>query len=168
MTPPTFSNMKTAIAIVSAIAFATSSYSRAAETSVLELPAKDYKVGFGDLWVGENVDGRKVLLQGREIEEYLFAHAPSRIVYDIPAGMTSFSAWGVRTEGDDNVVGSWIYLVKIDGKEVFRSKPLVDYQTYEIPIAVNIPSGSKEIELIVDDMRNKFSDHSIWALPTLK
>jgi len=33
---------------------------------------------------------------------------------------------------------------------------------------VQIPPGSKEMELIVDPMNNGFSDHSIWAEPTFK
>ena len=151
-----------------ALALALASQPAAAETSLLELTVKEYKVGFADLWIGKNVDRRKVVLQGKEIEDYLFAHAPSRILYDIPAGATKFEAWGIRTQGDDNVFGSWFYVVKIDGKEVFRSKPLVEHETYEIPISVAIPAGSKEIELIIDDMTNRFADHSIWALPVFK
>ncbi|MDX2081098.1 MAG: NPCBM/NEW2 domain-containing protein [Terrimicrobiaceae bacterium] len=139
-----------------------------AEISLLELPVKEYKVGFGDLWIGRNLDKRKVTVQGKETEDYLFAHASSRVKYDIPAGVSRFEAWGVRTNGDENVFGSWFYIVKIDGKEVFRSKPLVDYETYEIPISVEIPAGSKELELVIDNMTNGFADHSIWALPKFK
>jgi hypothetical protein len=135
------------------------------EISLLELPVIKYEVGFADLWIGKNVDRKKVLLGGEEIEDYLFAHAPSHILYEIPPGVTAFEAWGVKTQGDDNVFGSWIYIVKIDGKEVFRSNPLVDYYTYEVPIKIRFPAGSKEIELIIDDLSNRFADHSIWALP---
>jgi len=136
--------------------------------SLLDLPVKDYKVGFADLWIGKNVDNREVLLHGKPCEEYLFAHAPSRVVYSIPAGVASFSAWGIRPDGDSNVTGSWFYIVKIDGKEVFRSNPLQEYADKEVPIDVQIPPGSKEMELIVDPMNNGFSDHSIWAEPTFK
>jgi hypothetical protein len=159
------------ILLILAIAATSFGYVRAAqpsEISLLELTVKEYKVGFADLWIGKNVDKRKVVLEGKEIEDYLFAHAPSRIVYDIPPGFSKFEAWGVRTQGDDNVFGSWLYVVKIDGKEVFRSKPLVEYYTYEIPIQIQIPAGAKEIELIIDDLTNKFADHSIWALPKFK
>ena len=143
--------------------------SQATEISITELPVKDYKVGFGDLWIGKNVNDRKVVLKGKEIEDYLFAHAPSRIVYDIPQGVTSFSAWGVKTQGDDKVVaGTWLYIVKIDGKEVFRSKSILSYDFFEVPVNVSIPAGSKTIELIIDDLRNNFCDHSIWAKPVFK
>ena len=138
----------------------------AAEFSLLDLPVKDYRVGFADLWVGKNVDDRKVLLNGQPCTEYLFSHAPSRVVFDIPPGVTSFSAYGIGTTGDKNVVGTWIYIVKVDGKEVFQSKPLVDYPTPQIPIQAAIPAGSKEIELIIDHMKNSFCDHAIWAVPT--
>jgi len=159
--------MKPIIAIAIATILVAAALS-AAEVSLLDLPVKEYKVGFGDLWIGRNLDKRKVFVQGKETEDYLFAHASSRIKYEIPAGVTKFEAWGVRTHGDENVFGSWFYIVKIDGKEVFRSKPLVEYETYEIPISVPIPQGSKELELIIDNMTNGFADHSIWALPKLK
>ncbi len=156
--------------IITSIAFAVALFSQAiaAEMSLLDLPVKDYKVGFADLWVGKNVDNRKVLLHGQLCNDYLFAHAPSWVLYDIPAGVSSFSAWGIRPDGDINVIGSWFYVVKIDGKEVFRSKPLADYPNLEVPIQVSIPPGSKVIELIVDPMKNAFCDHAIWAVPVFK
>jgi hypothetical protein len=132
------------------------------------LPANGYKVGFGDLWIGRNLDHRDVFLHGEPCGDYLFAHAPSWIAYDIPSGVTSFSAWGITTTGDSNILGSWFYLVQIDGKEVFRSKPLLQYPKMEAPIEVAIPPGSKEIKLIVDPMNNSFADHAIWAVPVFK
>ncbi len=105
---------------------------RAEELSLLDLPVNDFKVGFGDLWISKTIDDRPVYLKGKPCEEYLFAHAPSRVVYDIPQGITSFSAWGVRPSGKSNIVGSWIYIVKIDGKEVFKSKPLLEYPSLEV------------------------------------
>jgi hypothetical protein len=140
-----------------------------AEThNILDLPVLDYKVGFADLWIGRNVSDRKVLLHNREIQDYLFAHPPSRIRYAIPPGVSTFTAWGVRTDGDSNVVGTWFYIVKIDGKEAFRSEPLVEYKNYTVPISVRIPPGSRGIELIIDNMGNGFCDHAIWALPTFQ
>jgi hypothetical protein len=159
--------MKSRLLIVTAIICGCIS-THAKDISLLDLPVKEYKVGFGDLWIGKNLTHSRVLVQGQETKDYLFAHAPSRIIYQIPGDASSFSAWGVRIDGDDNVYGSWFYIVKIDGKEVFRSKPLVDYEAYEIPIHVSIPKGSKEIELVIDDMGNNFADHSIWAVPTFK
>jgi len=140
--------------------------SQAETISILELVPVEYKVGFADLWIGKNIDNKKVLLEGEEIQHYLFAHAPSSIMYKIPEGVTSFNAWGIKTEGDGNVVGSWIYSVVIDGNEVFRSKPLVTYENCVVPINVEIPFGAKIIQLKIDDMSNAFADHSIWAFPT--
>lgn len=140
----------------------------AAEISLLDLPVLEYKVGFADLWFGKNVDNRTVMLHGKETEDYIFAHAPSRVLYAIPAGVTSFQAWGVRTHGDSNVVGTWVYIVKIDDKEVFRSEPLEHYQNHEVPISVGIPAGAKIIELVIDDLTNNYADHSIWAAPTFR
>lgn len=137
----------------------------ASEINLIDLPIKQSQVGAGELTIGANWDQYPVFLKGKEINNYIFAHASSWILYDIPAGMTSFSAWGVRVHPDDNVQGSWFYVVKIDGQEAFRSNPLMNYVNCEVPINVSIPSGSKQIELIVDSMGDIFADHSVWALP---
>ena len=165
---PHFYPMKRIAALAIALMFTLLSRVVAGETSLLDLPVKDYHVGFGDLWISKCLDHRQVLLHGKPCEEYIFAHAASWILYDIPAGVTSFSAWGIRPSGDDNIVGSWFYIVKVDGKELFRSKPLASYPDLEVQIQVAIPPGSKQIELIIDPMKNQFADHSIWAVPVFK
>ena len=137
--------------------------------SLLDLPIKTYHVDYGDLWIGKNVNQRKVYLHKNQITDYFFAHASSRIVFDIPEGVKSFNAWGVRPHGDEAVVvGSWCYIIKIDGKEAFHSRALSEYKNSEVPINVQIPTGAKVIELIVDNMHNGFCDHSIWAVPVFR
>jgi hypothetical protein len=163
----------TIISVVAALTFSgctsvTNTTQETTDMSLLNLPVKEYQVGYGDLWVGQNVDKNKVYLHEKQISDYLFAHASSRVVYDIPEGFRSFNAWGVRPKSNKVVAGSWIYIVKMDGDEVFRSGPLSSYDSFELPINVPIPAGTKTIELITDNMTNGYADHSIWAKPVFK
>ena len=57
---------------------------------------------------------------------------------------------------------------KVDGKEIFHSKRAEDYPGLVVPIQAAIPPGSKQIEFIVDHLKNNFSDHSIWAYPVFQ
>lgn len=136
--------------------------------SLLDLPVSEYAVGFGDLWISKTLGNTQVFLRQQPCENYLFAHAPSRVVYDVPRGTLRFTSVGVHPSGDPNIVGSWAYIVTIDGKELFHSKALLDYPNLECPIEVDVPPGAKRIELIVDDLRNNFGDHAIWAEPTFE
>jgi beta-lactamase regulating signal transducer with metallopeptidase domain len=136
--------------------------------SLLDLPVLDYHVGFGDLMISRSLDQRQVFLGQKECADYLFDHSPSRVLYNIPPGATLFTAVGVRPRGLDNIMGSWAYIVKIDGEERFHSKALSEYPDLECPIRVAIPPGAKQMELVTDDLRNSFCDHAVWAVPVFK
>ncbi len=123
------------------------------------------RVGYAELMYGKNLGDTGVYLHGEPINDYIFAHAPSQVVYAIPDGARMFMAWGVKPDYSSNITGSWRYIVLIDGKRVYRSRPLNSYAGREVQISVGIPPGSKTIELWVDPMGDNHWDHSVWALP---
>jgi len=88
-------------------------------------------------------------------DEFVYAHAPSRIVYAIPDGMKSFTAMGYcpRTYHVS-------YQIALDGNIVFESP-----RAGVVPIRVDFPPGSETIELIVDPLGDPNSDQSYWLLP---
>ena len=137
--------------------------------SLLDLtPSKEPKIGFGSLKQGgERYLGDAVVVNGERCNQWLGAHAPSRVVYAIPFGVKTFSAVGVRPD-NQSIPGSWRYMVRIDGNQVFRSKPLNEYRDFQVPIEVAVPMGAKTIELIVDELENFRNDHAVWALPVFK
>lgn len=128
--------------------------------------ASEYRVGYGELLSEKNLNNLPVYLAEQQIaSEYLFAHAPSCVSYKIPEGARSFNALGVKPSGDDNIRGTWTYVLKVDGNEVFRSEPLNTFLDNIVPISVNLPKGAQTIDLIVEDLGSNISDHSIWANP---
>ena len=74
-------------------------------------------------------------------------------MYEIPTGVVSFTATGVRPSGDKNIWGEWSYRVKIDGKKVYESGELKKEPNMEIPISIPIPPVSK---------RDIFGNRSTW------
>lgn len=132
--------------------------------SLIELKPVSYSVGWADLLVNTSIDGLIAHLDDAPCEEYLFAHAPSSLVYEIPSGATHFTAIGIAPRGLQNP-GTWIYSVKIDRKVVFESRSLQSYANKQVPIEVAIPKGAKKIELLVSEMKDAWQDHSIWAKP---
>lgn len=132
--------------------------------SLIEVKVVKYEVGWFDLLINSCPEGRSVTLDGEKCEEYIFAHAPSVIVYDIPPAATHFTAVGLCPEGLENP-GTWTYRVKIDTRIVFESRSLQTYPKKQVLIEVAIPRNSKKIELCVDEMKDIHQDFSIWAKP---
>ena len=158
--------MKTIPILLSAFLFA--SLSRAQTTvptkSLIELKPVSYSVGWADMLVNASLDGFVVSLDGQACTEYIFAHAPSSLVYEIPPAATHFTAIGIAPQGVPNP-GTWVYSVKIDRKIVFESRSLQTYPNKQVPIEIVIPKGSRKIELIISEMNDRTADHSVWAKP---
>jgi hypothetical protein len=94
----------------------------------------------------------------REIEyckEFLFAHAPSRVVYAVPDNMRSFTAVGQCLSSQQVS-----FQVLADGVLLFKS-PAAGI----VPIRVNLPRGCRAIELIADPLGDSFGDVAYWLYP---
>ena len=89
-------------------------------------------------------------------KEFLFAHAPSHIVYALPPDAKSFSAVGYCV-GNPDVKFS----VLIDGRTKCESG-----RAGVAPIALDIPLGAKTLELVADK-GSFWSNHSHWLMPRL-
>jgi hypothetical protein len=90
-------------------------------------------------------------------DEFLFAHAPSQIVYALPEGAKEFSAIGYCAKSD-----SVKFRVYADGDLLFQS-----CRAGIVPVRVPLPKGAKRLELCVDALDDSGSDHSIWCYPRL-
>lgn len=88
-------------------------------------------------------------------EEYLFAHAPSRLVYILPAGAKRFTAIGYCLHNY-----SVQFKVGVDGVILYESP-----RAGIVNIDVSLPSGACRLELVVDDMGNNLLDRSFWCYP---
>ncbi len=99
-------------------------------------------------------------LAGRYFTDGLYAHAPSRYVFDLGGGWKTLTAEaGIQSGGD----GAAIFVAKADGREIFRSPKLVGAKTAKISASVE---GAKSLELIVEQApEGNRAAWSIWAVP---
>lgn len=135
-----------------------------------ELEPTKAKVGFADFAPNyyPNEDNAPVLVDGKKCNYYIFAHADSDIVYNLPKGTKRFTAIGIKPSKDKGIAGTFAFEVLLDGKSVFKSKALRLYPNYQVPISVDIPPEAQTLELKIDSLGNNFADHSIWAFPFLE
>jgi endo-alpha-N-acetylgalactosaminidase len=87
-------------------------------------------------------------------------HADSRIVYQCPGDARVFAA----TIGCDQkaLVGSVVFVVEGDGRELFRSRIL---RADSRPVDIRVPLDNiQELALIVEDGGDRINaDHGNWA-----
>jgi hypothetical protein len=135
------------------------------------LTPKKSKVGYFSLGINTNNADNKtfaVIVNGKECKQYIFAHAPSSVVYDIPPGSRTFTAVGTKLDKNVGfVLATWKYVVIVDGKTIYESKPLNEVKGFDLDISVPLPAGAKELELKVDELENNTCDWAVWAYPKL-
>ncbi|MDB5347614.1 MAG: Tetratricopeptide repeat protein [Schlesneria sp.] len=90
-------------------------------------------------------------------DEFIFAHAASSMKFQVPEGMTRFTAIGY------NVMSQMArYEVLADDVRVFQSA-----EAGIVPIDVRLPANTKTIQLKIDACGDITGDHAIWCYPRL-
>ncbi|HEY4260178.1 MAG TPA: NPCBM/NEW2 domain-containing protein, partial [Schlesneria sp.] len=89
--------------------------------------------------------------------EFLFAHAPSSVKYDVPDGMSRFTAIGWNP-----LSNSVKYEVRADDKLIYSSP-----EAGIVSIDIKLPVATKTIELKIDHLGDISMDHSYWCYPRL-
>ena len=98
-------------------------------------------------------------ISGKTPDDVYFAHAPSVLIYDIPAGMKSVSGFACCPVNDSQ--DGVIFMVKIDERTAFRSA-VTSGEKNVVQFSVNIPAEAQEISFIADKNKNPHGDHSYW------
>jgi hypothetical protein len=100
---------------------------------------------------------------GQFFERGLFAHAPAKHVLDLGGHGKRFrSAYGLQ-DGHD---GSVVFVVRGDGRELFRSPLVRDHKLRKIDVDV---SGVQALELSVEDGGDgSRGDWAVWIAPQVK
>jgi quinoprotein glucose dehydrogenase len=125
-----------------------------------ELAAVSATTGFGRIGAGRSCMDNPLRVAGKAYARGIGVHAPSRLVYEVPAGAKGFvSRVGVDDEARAGRVG---FEVWVDGRKAWGSGPIragtID-RTY-----VEIPAGARRIELRVDDGGDGTNgDHADWC-----
>lgn len=117
--------------------------------------------GWGELGFDRTVEGRPLRMRGRLYSRGLGTHAPSSLLFEIPAGYEAFVATvGVDDETDG--AGSVIASVSLDGREVFRSPVLTGASP---PAEVRIPLGGARQLLLRAEVAGDGQrfDHVAWG-----
>ncbi len=95
----------------------------------------------------------------------LFAHAPSRYVYDLNGKWKTLrGAAGLHTAFQHYAYGV-VFVIKTDGKEVFRSSVIrgSEHPRYDVDV-----TGVKTLELVVDKAQDRNGGNwGLWLDPTL-
>ncbi len=140
------------------------------------LPFGKYSVGkfeFPSPYSEDSIrKGDPIVFNDTHYTQGIFAHAPSKLVYDIGGNnFTKLSAQLglVDSINNGNRCGDGVnYVVLIDGKEVFRSRRLfIGSEIVNLEASI---SGGKELTLIVEDGgADDFNcDWAIWGDPILR
>jgi hypothetical protein len=125
------------------------------------------KVGWGRLMrdqVAADMNSMCFLAVGGEFyESGLYAHAPARFVLELGGAWKRFVSGAGLQDGND---GSVVFVVRGDGKELFRSKTVKDHRLRTLDVDV---SGVKTLELIVQNAGDdNASDWGVWIAPELR
>ena len=136
-------------------------------TKLTAIEPKESHVTWGRLVSGRLLwDGKPMKIRRLAIRDGFFAHAGSRIVFDIKD--KGYTALRGSAGLEDGFNGSVQFKILGDGKQLWQSEPIVmekgraQIARYALDIA-----GISELVLVVDDLGSATNDHSIWIEPEL-
>ncbi len=143
---------------------------RTATGSSLELGNADLlvpaQIGWGELGRNftNNNEGKQLCFTQGPVVKGLFAHAPSKLQFDLGGQWTNFSGsvgvvWG-------SVAGSVVGIIRVDGVEKFRTS-ILTATSAQPTFSINV-QGGQTLELEFTDAGDSAnSDWSTWINPVL-
>lgn len=129
------------------------------EILLRKMPIEVAEVGWSEPYCGPHASGRK------EFENTFWAHAPSKYVFRLGRKWKTLeTSYGlIRRAGLH--AANCIFIVKGDGKELFRSAPIRD--NLDRPLSLDVRNVDR-LELIVDPNGTNNEDQACWFEPKLK
>ena len=122
------------------------------------------QVGWGELGRNFKNKGQQLCFSQGPVAKGLYAHAPSKLRFDLGGQWTNFSGsagvlWG-------STLGTVVGVIKVDGVEKFRSSTLTATGT-QAPFSINV-QGGQTLELeFTEGPDSANSDWSTWINPVL-
>ena len=93
-------------------------------------------------------------------DQYIFAHAPSSLIYEVPADCVAFRGQ-LANESPETPFRCMVY---VDGNEALVSGPRTASDG-PMPVSVPLPRGARRIELVALPVTETRSLHTIWVNP---
>lgn len=139
-----------------------------AEVEVSRLEFVEATVGWGrplrDQVLAEGGGACWLQVDGVFHEQGLFAHAPARYLLDVSGGNWKRLVTGYGLQ--DGHTGSVVFVVRGDGRELFRSAKVTGHTLREADVEI---TGVKRLELVVEDGGDgPGSDWGVWIRPRLR
>ena len=165
--PPTYySRPVTAIAITVFAGFQVAqlepikhiSFDEQGKIYLSDIREESYTQGWGRLQKDRTISNNSITIANQHFDKGLGAHAPSKIVYTIPAGAKYFQAFYGLDEGGKK--GRVRFDVLLDDQQVWSSGT-TNYATAK-KVLIDI-SSAREITLHIDPVGSMNSDHANWA-----
>ena len=137
------------------------------QVAVTELAFSDSSVGWGrplrDEVIVEGHPTCFLQIDGKFHESGLFAHAPSQYTLDLAKDWKRLKAGYGLQDGHD---GSVVFVVRADGKELFRSSLIKDHRLHDLDVDL---SGAGTLELVTENGGDGASgDWGVWIEPRLE
>lgn len=105
-----------------------------------------------------------ITIDGEEYkrEEFISAHAPSRITWNFERPITAFRA---RLALNPKKPGNVIFRVETDGGKIFASKPVIQKLSRNVNLTFK---PTRTLVLITDTNGDISNDHSVWLRPEIR
>ena len=129
------------------------------EILLRKMPIEVAETGWWEPWCGPHSSGRK------EFENTFWAHAPSKHVFRLGRKWKTLELSYGLIRNADLKVANCIFIVKADGRELFRSMPIRDH--LDRPLSLDVRNVDR-LELIVDPNGDQNQDQACWFEPKLK
>jgi len=131
------------------------------ENNVLlqELKHAHAEQAWGEPKMGKSVENNAMRIDGRVFEFGIGSHAASKLAWNLNGSYKKFHSY-IGLDDESACGNGAIWVVKGDGKELYRSKVLTSHEIDSLNVDI---SGVKVLELETQDNGDKDCDHANWA-----
>jgi serine/threonine protein kinase len=140
-----------------------------------EIKPRTTTVGYGDFSIGEysftSTDasdkvkkGDSIIAHGIQYPHGLFAHAPSKLTYELNKQYSELRVSTVLVDWIQCGDGA-VFVILLDDQEIYRSKRMF-YSSPPVDVKIDITDGN-QLELIIEKGSDLDCDWTIWGDPIL-
>ncbi|MDR2731809.1 MAG: NPCBM/NEW2 domain-containing protein, partial [Fibromonadaceae bacterium] len=133
---------------------------RSGSNSLLqEIKLASWEQSWGEPKMGKSVENNALRLDGRIFEFGIGSHSSSKLVWNLNGAYNKIHSY-VGLDDESACGNGAIWVVKGDGKQLYRSRVLTSHEIDSLSIDIN---GVNVLELETLDNGDKDCDHTNWA-----